>query len=185
MASLILGTVHARITDAAISTIHSTCHGYGVPPKISFLRNLRNGYFYAPMRFTAEKFGEAGELLAKINPTICGYSTETVAHVVLNAFNEELFHRFWIQGVLLPLFGNLIGKVVPVPVKNILNHPATRIAITSLLFAAGHDVTWLCMGYAINFFAFGIIDGMIYEKGGLIPATIEHAVHNFYFLWLL
>lgn len=97
-------------------------------------------------------------------------SYDTSDAILASALAEELLIRVGIQKIALltlaKLFPNRIGKI--------LSHQVPRILISSFIFAFVHGRSH---GNLSQFLS-GIIYGYIFERYGLLTATITHCTHN-------
>ena len=100
-----------------------------------------------------------------------------ITHDLSTAFSEEVFFRYLLQNVVLSNVGSLAGRVSP-KAGEVIKHPATRIALTSLFFAMGHDLFWICDSAKLAYFIAGCVFGIVYETTGLIGATAIHWHHD-------
>lgn len=88
-----------------------------------------------------------------------------------DALAEELIFRLGIQKIAL--LG--LSKLLPDRIGKVLSHSASRILITSLIFAFCHMKN---RPHVLIQFISGVIDGFIFEKYGIVASTISHVVHN-------
>ena len=99
-----------------------------------------------------------------------------ISKIYSNAFLEEVIFRGLIQKMVLPL----LSKPFPSGIRNILNHKATRITLTSILFSLGHEAYWHeKSGVSIQFIG-GLIFGTAaeFDHSLLVPIT-AHFLYNF------
>lgn len=89
--------------------------------------------------------------------------------IIAAAFAEELIFRFGIQKVALLS----IASLCPKRVGKVLSHPASRILITSLLFAFAHG-----NDSVLPQFVGGLTHGIVYEQYGLLASSISHSTAN-------
>lgn len=89
--------------------------------------------------------------------------------IISSVFSEELIFRFGIQKVALLS----LAKFFPDRIGKFFTHPATRILITSFIFAFSHLREELD-GFVIPQFIGGLIYGVIFEKYGLLASTVSH-----------
>ncbi len=93
-------------------------------------------------------------------------SSERIALI----FAEELIFRLVIQKIVLLS----IAKLLPNRIKSVLSHSTYRIFVTSLIFAFCHTHRQMVLPQ----FLVGLIDGVLFEKYGLLTAIIAHSAHN-------
>lgn len=104
-----------------------------------------------------------------ISPKFRGdfYQCRVFNAIVYAGISEEIVHRGLWQRVILPR----LTRLVPSPLRQILNHKVTRIALTSVMFASLH-------GYPQTYhFVAGVIWGAIAEKS-LTMSILSHMMHN-------
>lgn len=109
-----------------------------------------------------------------IDFTIAGISSFWLTSLPIAAFTEEFLYREIFQKRVL--LG--IAKLIPGSKKTLLENSVTRVALTALVFAAGHSDFWENPYKASVHLSNGVLFGVIAEKGGLFPATLAHAMHN-------
>lgn len=94
----------------------------------------------------------------------------TGPEIIADAFAEELLMRVGIQKIALLT----LAKLFPDRIGKVLSHQASRILISSFIFAMVHGRSH---GNLSQFLS-GIIYGYIFEKYGFLTATITHCGHN-------
>lgn len=92
-----------------------------------------------------------------------------------NVFAEEVIFRVGIQKIALIS----LSKILPKPLGNFLAHRATRIVITSFLFAFWHRRED-SGGVITQFIGGGLVNGFLFEQYGLLAATISHCASNLF-----
>ena len=95
----------------------------------------------------------------------------TLKQTALLSFGEELIYRKLIQNWALLK----IAKLAPVRYRQFLSESTTRIFLTSMLFAINHYERGRPL---LPEFITGVILGAVYEKYGVIAATVSHFVTN-------
>lgn len=106
--------------------------------------------------------------MSKVCCTSPGYSTGP--EIIAGAFAEELLVRVGIQKIALLT----LAKLFPDRIGKLLSHQASRILISSFIFAMVHGRSH---GNLSQFLS-GIVYGYIFEKYGFLTAIITHCGHN-------
>jgi len=98
-----------------------------------------------------------------------------VTKLLYHAAAEEIICREIIQNQILPR----VAKVLPEKVGNILAHPVTRVALSSIIFATAHISNWNKKSGVMPQLMAGLIYGAAREiSGGLTLPIYVHAIEN-------
>ena len=92
--------------------------------------------------------------------------------IVPDAFAEEVIFRLGVQKIALIS----LSKILPNQLGNFLANRATRIVLTSFLFALAHRRE--DSGGVITQFIGGLVNGYLFEQHGILAATISHCATN-------
>jgi hypothetical protein len=120
----------------------------------------------------------------------------TTREELASAFAEELIFRVGVQ-TLVPFALNKAASLLPAKktakmrhkaqpkpgyldkIRTVLTHPATRILVTSAIFALAHERPHNPQeNIVITQFTSSILYGAVYQGGGFFASTLAHSVQN-------